>query len=96
MKKTEYVEHQDVKIYCTKNQFPPLLFYSPHNKPHGASRLGKHYHMHFDTKLVYGTCEIIFNMCTCTQCTSIPDKPWSPGVPTHQQPLYKPVTYFTY
>ena len=44
------VDHQDVKIYCSKNQFPGLKFLGPHKKPYGVHGLGKHYHMCFDTK----------------------------------------------
>ena len=47
----EYVEHQDVKMYCATNQFPELMFLWPHNNPHDVRRLGKHYCMTFDPKL---------------------------------------------
>ena len=49
MKKNEDVDHQYGKMYCTTNQFPLLSFCGPNNKPHGAHRLGKYYHMRFDT-----------------------------------------------
>ena len=51
VKHNEDVEHQDVKMYCSKNQFPELEFIGPHNKTHGVSGLGKHYHMRFDSVL---------------------------------------------
>ena len=51
MQNNEYVEHQDVKMYCATNQFPELMFLWPHNNPHDVRRLGKHYFMPFDPKL---------------------------------------------
>ena len=36
-----YEKTEDVKKYCTKNQFPPLSFRGIHNKPHVAHGLGK-------------------------------------------------------
>ena len=44
------VAHQYVRMYCITNQFPALLFWGPHSKPHGARGLSKHYHLSFDTK----------------------------------------------
>ena len=96
MQKNEDVEHQGVRMYCTKNQFPPLSFCGTQNKPHGAHRLGKNYHICFDTKLRHGTFEIRCIPYGFTKFKSILDKTWSPGVPPHQQPGYKPVTYCTY
>ena len=63
----EYVDHQDVKIYCNNNQFTELKCCIPHNKPHGARGLGKNYHLQFYTKLGHGTCEICCNTCACTK-----------------------------
>ena len=65
--KNEDVDQQDVKIYCTKNQFPGFPFCGPHNKPHGVRGLPKNYHMRFDPKLVHGTCAICCIPCACIQ-----------------------------
>ena len=51
--------------------------------------------MCFDPKLGHGTYEISCIPCEFTKYTSIIDKPWYPGVSTHQQPLYQPVTDLT-
>ena len=66
MQKNEDVDNKHAKIYCTNNQFPELEFCGPHNKPHGARGLIKYYHMHFDTKLGHGTCEMNLISCSCT------------------------------
>ena len=96
MQHDKYVDHQDAKIYCATNQFPGFKVLGPHNKLNGARGLGKHYHMRFDTKLGYGTCAISCIPRDCPTCTSILDKPWSPGVPAQQKTSYQPVKYFTY
>ena len=83
-------------MYCATNQFPGLQFLGTHNKPHGVRGLGKHYHIHFDTKLGHGTCEICHIPCDCTLCTSIMDQPWVPGLPAQQKPHYQPTQSFTY
>ena len=56
VKQNKDVEHQDLKIYSSTNQFPELKFIWPHNKTHSVCGLGNHYHMCFDTKIVPGTC----------------------------------------
>ena len=43
-----------VKMYCSTNKLPELMFSGPHSKPHGARRLSKHYHLRFDPKLGNG------------------------------------------
>ena len=90
------VEHKDVKMYCTKNQFPTLPFCGPYSKPHGARGIGKHYHLCFDPKLGIGKCEIRRIPYACVPCTSMLDKPWISGIPSDKQERYKPVTKCTY
>ena len=63
------VELKDVKMYCNTNQFPALPFCGPHSKPHGARRIGKHYHFRFDPKLGMGKCAIFRIPCACVACT---------------------------
>ena len=62
-----------------------MEFFVPYNKPHGARRLGKNYHMRFDIKLGHVTCAIRRIICVCTELTSMLDKPWTPGLPPQQQ-----------
>ena len=70
MQPNKYVDHQDVKMYyATKKKIPGLKFLGPHNKPHCGRGLGKNYHMHFDTKVVYGTHAIFRISCECNLCT---------------------------
>ena len=69
VQKYEDVDHQNVSMYCTANQFLPLSFCVLHNKPHGGHELGKNYIMCFDTKLGHSTCKISHIPCACTQCT---------------------------
>ena len=95
-KKNEDVKHQDVKMYVTTNQFTKCICFVPHNIPHSAHRLGKHYHMRFYPKLGHGTYAICWILYECTQCKSTLDKPWKPGVPPHQHPQYEPVKYCIY
>ena len=45
------VENQDVKIYCTTNQFPELKFLGAQSKPNGVRGIGKHYQIRFYPKL---------------------------------------------
>ena len=52
--------------------------------------------MHFYPKIVYVTCTICQIPFVCTQWESTIYKPWTPGVPPHQQPLYQPVKDFPY
>ena len=66
-KNNEDIDHQDVKIYFTTNQFPELQFCVPHNKPHDVSGLSEQYHMRFDTKLGHETCSIQHSPCMCNQ-----------------------------
>ena len=93
LQNNKYIEHQYVKIYCTKNQFLQFLFCVPHNKPHGVHRLSNHYHMCFYPKLGHGTCTIRQIPCAYTQCTSTLYKPWTPGVSPRFQQCYQPVKY---
>ena len=51
----EDVEHQDVKMYCTTNQFPELKFSFTHKKSHGSRRLVNRCNMRFYPKLGHGT-----------------------------------------
>ena len=95
VQKDEDVAHKYVKMFCNTNQFSVLPFCGPHMKPHGVCRLNNHYHMCLDTKLCHRTCAIYLIPCTCTQCTHVLDKPYTPGVPPHQQPRYQPIRYFT-
>ena len=75
------VEHQDVIIYYSTNQFLTLTFCGPHSKPHGTRGKSKHYHLRFDTKLGNGVYEIIRILCACVACKSNIDKPWISGIP---------------
>ena len=63
------VELKYVKIYCSKNQFPGLLLFGSHSKPHGAIVLSKYYHLRFDPKLGMVVCEILCILCACVACT---------------------------
>ena len=92
----KYVDHQDVKISCAPNQFPELKLLGKHNKPHGVIGLGNHYHMRFNTKLGYGTCDVYSIPFACPPCTYMIVQPWTPSVLEHQQPRYKSVKYYTY
>ena len=83
------------KCILLQISFLKFPFCGPHIKPHVARGLGKHPHVHFDTKLVHGTCEIRYIPCACMRSTYTLDKPCTPYVPPHQQPYYKPVKYFT-
>ena len=65
------VAHTDVKIYCNKKQYPELLFFGLHSKPHGASGLCKYYHLSFGPKLGNGVCEIFRIPCDCVAYTSM-------------------------
>ena len=47
----KYVDHQDMEIYCSKNQFSELQFIGTHKQPHGIRGLVKHYHIIFYPKL---------------------------------------------
>ena len=90
------VAHQDVIMYCNKNQFPALPFCGPHSKPHGARGLSKHYHLRFYPKLGNGVCEIRRIPCDYIACTSMLDKPWISVIPSNGQECYKTVTKCTY
>ena len=83
-------------MYCATNYFPELPCCGPKNQPYGVHILGHYYHMHFDPKLVCGTCEIHLIPCACTQCMYMLDQLCTQSVPPHQQPCYHPVKYFTY
>ena len=87
----EYVEQQDVKTYCTTNQFPESQCCVPHNKTHGVCVLSKHYHMSFDPKLGHVRCEMHLILCAFTQCAYTLDITWVPGVPPYLQPCYQTV-----
>ena len=52
--------------------------------------------MCLDLNIGNGTCVIRHIPCACTQYTSMLDKPWTPGVPPHQQLCYQLFKYFTY
>ena len=75
------VAHQDVIMYCNKNQFPALTFCGPHYKHRCARGLSKYYHLCFDPKLGNGVCEICPIPCACVACISILDNPWIYGIP---------------
>ena len=90
------VEHQDVRMYCNKNQFSAVSFCGPNSKPHGARELSKHYHFRFDPKLGNCICAILRIPCPCVACTSMLYKPWIYGIPLDEQECYKPVTKCTY
>ena len=55
-KNNEYVEHQDVNMYCANC----------------TRALGKTYHMIFDTKLGHSTCETRHILCVCVETTVFP------------------------
>ena len=55
-KNNEYVEHQDVNMYCVNC----------------TRALGKTYHMIFDTKLGHSTCETRHILCVCVETTVFP------------------------
>ena len=96
MKHNEYVEHQDMKMYCATNQFTELMFLWPHNKPHGVHGLDKNYCMLFDPKLGNDKYAIHHISCDCTSCTSIIDQPWITGFTEQQQNCYQTVQYCRY
>ena len=74
MQHNKDVEHQDVKIYCVKNQFPELNFLGPHKKTHGVPWLDNHYPMCFDPKLGHVTYKICCIPFVCTSCKYILEK----------------------
>ena len=84
-----------MRIYCNTNQFPVLTFCGPHSKTHGTRRLSKHYYLRFDQKVGNGVWAICCMPCACVACTSIQDKPWTSGIPSDEQEIYKPVTECT-
>ena len=63
------VAHQDVRMYCSTNQFPSLPLCGLHSKPHGARGLSNHYHFLFCPKLVNGVYEIRRIPFSCVACT---------------------------
>ena len=52
--------------------------------------------MRFDPKLGRGIFAMHSIFFVCTQCISTLYTPWIPGMPSHQQPRYKPVKDCTY
>ena len=72
---SKYVDHQYLKMYCEKKQFPGLKFLGQHNKPHGVCGLCKHCHICFDPKLGHGICAILLIPCYCPPFTSMHDQP---------------------
>ena len=90
------VSHQDVKVYCNKNQFPEWPLCGPHYKPHGARGLSENYNLRFDPKLGNSVCAIFRIICACVACTSMMDKPWIYGIPSYKQERYKHVTKCNY
>ena len=96
MQHNKFVDNKDVKIYCATNQFPGFQFLGPHNNPHCLHRLGNHYHMCFDTKIVHGTYMMHRIPCVFPPCTFMLDQPWDPGMPSQKQSRYQPVKYYTY
>ena len=96
MQHNKYVEHQDVKIYCSTNQFTGLNFLGPHNKPYGVCGLDKHYYIRFDIKLGHGTCAINCMPCACTLCNYILDQQCITGLKAQQKPCYQTVKDITY
>ena len=90
------VAHKYLKMYCDTNQLPALLFCVPHQKPHGARGLSKHYHLRFDPKIGHGICAIHCIPCVCVACTSMLDQPWIYGIASNKQTRYQPFTYYNY
>ena len=90
------VAHKYVKNYCDTNQFPALPFCGPHPKPHGARGLSKHDHLRCDPKLVHGICAIHRIPYAYVGRTSMLEKLWISGIPSHKQARYQPVTNCTY
>ena len=86
------VAHQDVIMYCNKNQFPELPFCGPHSKPYVTRGLSKNHHLRFDPKLGDGICEICLIPCACVAFTSILDKPWISVIPSDEKERYKTFT----
>ena len=96
MQHNKDVDHQYVKMYCVKTQFPESQFFGTHKKTHGVCGLGKNCHRRFDPKLVHFTCAIHRITFACTYIKSMIYQPWYPSVPQHQQPCYQPVKNCTY
>ena len=90
------VAHKNVIMFCNTNQISALTFCGPSFKPHGASRLSKHYNLCFDPKLDNDVCAIFRIPCNYVSCTSMLDKPWISGITSYKQEHYKPVTNFNY
>ena len=93
MQHNKDVEHQDVKMYCAKNQFPELNFLGPHKKSHGVRGLVKHYNMRVYPQLDHFTYEIHLIPCYFTSCTYSLYQPWIAVLPAQQQPCYQPIRY---
>ena len=83
-------------MYCNTFQFPELLFFVPHSKPHCTRGLSKHYHLRFYPKLGMGEFAFLHIPCSCVACTSMLDKPWISVMPLDKQERYKPFTNCTY
>ena len=97
MQHNKYVEHKDVKMYCAKNQFIEFSFLVQPNTSHVVRRLGKNYHVRFDSKLGHDTCVVHYHIpCECPPCTSMLNQPWAPDIPEQKLPRYQPVEYCTY
>ena len=90
------VPQKYMKMYCDTNQFPTLLFFGSHPKPHGARVLGKNCHLRFDPNIGHGICAICRIPCACFSLTSILDKPWIYCIQSTKQARYQPVINCTY
>ena len=85
---TAAVELKYLKMYCNTNQFPALLFYGPHSKPHDARGMSKHYHLRFDPKLGMRVCAISRITCACVAFTLMLDKSWISDISSDKQDRY--------
>ena len=83
-------------MYCDTNQLPTLPFCGSHPKPHGAMRLGKHYHLRFDPNVGHGICAIFRIPCAFVEFTSMLEKPWILAIHSTKQARYQPVINFNY
>ena len=70
--------------------------FGPHKTTHGVRGLNKHYHMWLDRKLGHWIFAISQIPYACSEFTSMLEKPWTRGMPPHQQTHYQPVHDWIY
>ena len=73
-----------------------MPFCGPHPNPHGARGLSKHYHLHFDQKMVTAYVKFSAYHVHVLHVQKIIDQTLIFDIPSEKQAHYQPVTKFTY